>query len=202
MASQAVREYNSLIESRPALLDESRDFLIERLNDVRFVFGGRMLSPYLRPHFVTRDEWRRITRTCETVWGAIEKVGRVAPTDKLMLEQIGLTDGERDLLAVDPGYEEVSVTSRLDTFLTDESYSFVELNAECPAGIAYQDVAAQIFCELPLMREFMRQHKVSPMYCREDMLEALLSVYKRVRGASEKPRIGIVDYKGLPTQRE
>jgi uncharacterized circularly permuted ATP-grasp superfamily protein len=201
MASQAVRDYNSLIEHRPALLEESRVQLIERMNEVRFVFGGRMLSPYLRPHFVTREQWQRITTICQSVWGAIEKVGRAAPSDKLMLEQIGLTGGERELVAIDPGYDEVSVTSRLDSFLTDESYQFVELNAECPAGIAYQDVAAEIFCELPLMREFKRRHNVTPMYCRQNLLDALLTIYARVRG-KEKPNIGIVDYKGLPTQRE
>jgi hypothetical protein len=202
MTSQAAHDYTSLIERKPALLEASRAFLEEQLNDVRFVFGGRMLSPYLRPHFVTRSEWRQITKTCETVWGAIEKVGRIAPTDNLMLEQIGLTEGERELVAVDPGYQEVSVTSRLDSFLTDESYQFVELNAECPAGIAYQDVAAQIFCKLPLMREFAQQHKVTPMYCRQNMLDALLAIYERVRGRTEAPQIAIVDYRGLPTQRE
>lgn len=202
MTSQAANDYNSLIERKPALLEESRAFLEQRLSEVRFVFGGRMLSPYLRPHFVTRAEWQQMTKTCETVWSAIEKVGRIAPTDKVMLEQIGLTAGERELVAVDPGYENVSVTSRLDSFLTDETYQFVELNAECPAGIAYQDVAAEIFCELPLMREFTQQHKVTPMYCRQNMLDALLAIYERVRGRGEKPQIGIVDYKGLPTQRE
>ncbi|MEK6320483.1 MAG: hypothetical protein AABN33_02245 [Acidobacteriota bacterium] len=202
MTSQAAHDYNSLIERKPALLEESRAFLEKRLKEVRFVFGGRMLSPYLRPHFVTRSEWQQITKTCETMWGAIEKVGCIAPTDILMLEQIGLTAGERELVAVDPGYEEVSVTSRLDSFLTHETYQFVELNAECPAGIAYQDVAAEIFCELPLMREFTRQHSVTPMYCRQNMLDALLAIYDRVRGRGEKPQIAIVDYKGLPTQRE
>ncbi|HTG15475.1 MAG TPA: hypothetical protein VK747_09435, partial [Blastocatellia bacterium] len=174
MSGQAVHDYNSLIEREPALLEESRAFLTERLEEVRFVFGGRMLSPYLRPHFVTRDEWRRITTACETVFGAIEKVGRAIPNDRLMLEQIGLIDGERELVAIDPGYEEVSVTSRLDSFLTSDKYQFVELNAECPAGIAYQDVAAEMFLGLPLMREFRRNHSVTPMYCREHMLDALL----------------------------
>ncbi|HKP87020.1 MAG TPA: hypothetical protein VJZ26_13035 [Blastocatellia bacterium] len=200
--SEAVRDYNSLIEREPRLLDDSRDYLVSKLNEVRFVFGGRMLSPYLRPHFVTRDEWQRIKTACESCWSAIEKVGRVAPTDALMLEQIGLTEGERELVAVDPGYEEVSVTSRLDSFLTGEKYQFVELNAECPAGIAYQDVAGDIFLGLPLMREFMKTHKVTPMYCRQNMLDALMAIYSRVRGRGERPNIAIVDYKGLPTQRE
>ena len=202
MSNQAVHDYNSLIERKRALLEESRSFLEQRLNEARFVFGGRMLSPYLRPHFVTRDEWHQIAKTCEIVWRAIEKVGRIAPVDKLMLDQLGLTETERELVAVDPGYQEVSVTSRLDSFLTDETYQFVELNAECPAGIAYQDVAAEIFLELPIMREFARQHEVTPMYCRQNLLDALLAIYERVRGRGERPQIGIVDYKGLPTQRE
>src|ERR1041384_6558547 len=202
MPSQAAHDYNLLIERKPALLEGSRALLEQRLNEVRFVFGGRMLSPYLRPHFVTRDEWQKITETCETVWSAIEKVGRIAPTDNLVLEQIGLTAGERELVSVDPGYDNVSVTSRLDSFLTDETYQFVELNAECPAGIAYQDVAAEIFCELPLMQEFSEWHRVTPMLCRQNMLDSLLTIYDRVRGRGEKPQIGIIDYKGLPTQRE
>src|SRR5262245_18766137 len=104
MASQAVRDYNALMDSNPGLLEESRAFLTQRMQQVRLVFGGRMLSPFLRPHFVTRDEWARTTTACETVWRAIEKVGRAALTDPLMLEQLRLTDGERDLVAVNPGY--------------------------------------------------------------------------------------------------
>ena len=202
MSSRAVHDYNALIEREPRLLEESRAFLTERLNEVRFVFGGRMLSPYLRPHFVTRDDWQRISTACETVFSAIEKVGRAMPTDALMLQQIGLTDGERELVAIDPGYDDVSVTSRLDSFLTSDKYQFVELNAECPAGIAYQDVAAEMFLELPLMRQFRQGHAVTPMYCREHLLDALVRIYQRVRGSGVRPNIGIVDYKGLPTQRE
>lgn len=202
MAHAAVEYYNSLLEREPGLMDESRAYLVERLEEARFVFGGRLLSPYLRPHFVTRDEWKHISDVCATVWGAIEKVGHYAASDALMLEQIGLTEGERELLEVDPGYEEVSVTSRLDSFLTQESYQFVELNAECPAGIAYQDVAAEIFLNLPVMRRFRERHNVSPMFCRENMLDALLRIYEKVRGKGERPKIGIVDYKGLPTERE
>jgi uncharacterized circularly permuted ATP-grasp superfamily protein len=200
--NDAVREYNALIEREPQLLDESRDFLEAKLNEVRLVFGGRMLTPYLRPHFVSSDEWRRIVTACESVWSAIEKVGRAAPSDPLMLEQIGLTEGERELVAVDPRYPDVSVTSRLDSFLTPSSYQFVELNAECPAGIAYADVATEIFMELPLMREFRKTHTVKPMYCRQLMLDALLNIYAVARGQGERPQIAIIDYKGLPTQRE
>ncbi|MEW6129258.1 MAG: hypothetical protein AB1757_19615 [Acidobacteriota bacterium] len=202
MSIKAVETYNEIIEQQPHLLNESHQHLLQRFEEVRFVFGGRLLSPYLRPHFVTRTEWARITQACETIWGAIEKVGRNAPTDVLMQEQIGFSEAEKKLLAVNPGYENVSVSARLDSFLTSERYSFVELNGECPAGIAYADVAAEIFLELPLMKEFGKSYTVTPMYCRQNMLNALLEIYTKVRGRGEKPNIAIIDYKGLPTQRE
>lgn len=202
MSSQAVNDYHSLIESQPELLEESRAYLIERFRDVRLVFGGRTLAPYLRPHFVTRAEWGKILRACETIWGAIEKVGQAAPQDKHLIDHLGLTKAERELVAIDPGYSYTSVTSRLDSFLTADSYQFVELNAECPAGIAYQDVATEIFLELPIMREFRRAHEVTPMYCRNHLLDSLLKIYSSVRPQSDAPNIGIIDYSGLPTQRE
>jgi hypothetical protein len=202
MPGDIAGEYNSLLEREPDLLDRSRDYLLDRFREVKFIFGGRTLSPYLRPHFVSRSQWRSMTTACETVWGAIDKVGIAAPNDHEMLEDLCLTPAELRLTAIDPGYEEVSVTSRLDSFLEKDRYSFVELNAECPAGIAYADVAAEIFMDLPVMRRFASQHDVATMYCRSRLLGSLLTIYSRVRGHTEKPNIGIVDYSGLPTQRE
>ncbi|MGH8906688.1 MAG: hypothetical protein ACRD0K_09265 [Egibacteraceae bacterium] len=202
MISEAASCYNELIETDAALVEESRQFLIERFRQVRLVLGGRTVSPYLRPHFVTSSEWERITAACEDVWSATEKVSRSAPTDDLMMEQLGLTEGERRLVAIDPGYEEASVISRLDSFLTSESYQFVELNAESPAGIAYADVAAEIFLDLPVMRRFAEKHKLTPLLCREHLLNSLLDVYRRARGGADRPQIAIVDYRGGSTWRE
>jgi hypothetical protein len=199
---QAVSHYHSLLESDPELLSASKEFLLERFRDDRLVFGGRTLSPYLRPHFVSRDQWTAVKAACEAVFSAAQKVGRIAPSDPLMMEQLGLSEAERDLVAMDPGYDDISVTSRLDSFLTSEEYRFVELNAECPAGIAYSDVAADIFLKLPVMERFTRDYPVLPMYCRQKMLDALLSIYRRAGGRAKRPTIGIIDYSDVPTVRE
>src|SRR5260370_17302248 len=95
MPTGAVHDYNSLIERDPGLLERSREFLVERFREVRLVFGGRSLSPYLRPHFVASEDWRRISSPCETVWGAIEKVGRIAQTEPPLLHHSALTEADR-----------------------------------------------------------------------------------------------------------
>ena len=195
-------EYNSLVDLDPGLATESVDYLIRRFSEIRLVFGGRTLSPYLRPHFVSSTDWARMVSACETIWSAVQKVGRAAHENADLLDELGVTDVERELASIDPGYEEVSVTARLDSFLSGDEYRFVELNAECPAGIAYADVASEIFMDLPMMRRFAERHSVRPLYSRSRLLDSLLEVYRKVRGNSHRPSIGIVDYKGLPTQRE
>ncbi len=56
------------------LAESSRAMLDEGLEQSKLIFGGRRLSPYLRPHFVTEKDFARIVRICETVWSAIQKV--------------------------------------------------------------------------------------------------------------------------------
>ena len=203
MLKQAVSHYHNLLQDEN-LAETSRVMLDEGLERAKLIFGGRRLSPYLRPHFVTEEDFGRICAICETVWSAIQKVKDAAIEDDTIIADLGLTEIERDLIAIDPGYRAVSPTSRLDSFLTETAYSFVELNGESPAGIAYADAAYDIFSALPVMRKFAEAYNVRPLYGRRFMLEVLLESYREYRGGqvNHKPQIAIVDLKGMPTLKE
>ena len=203
MLQEAVRHYHQLLEQGD-LAESSRRMLDEGLERSKLIFGGRRLSPYLRPHFVTERDWARVCRICETVWGAIQKVKDAAVADESVLDELGITPIERELVKIDPGYTPVSPTARLDSFLIEDDYSFVELNGESPAGIAYGDAAYEIFAELPVMRRFAERYSLRRFHGRPLMLRALLDAYAEFlsRQPERKPRIAIVDFKGLPTQKE
>ncbi|MBV9211256.1 MAG: hypothetical protein JOZ52_11530 [Acidobacteria bacterium] len=203
MLHTAVSRYHELLKEDD-LAESSRAMLDEGLERARLIFGGRRLSPYLRPHFVTEADWSRITRICETVWSAIQKVKDAAVEHDALLDELGVTEKERELVAIDPGYREVSPTARLDSFLTDEAYSFVELNGESPAGIAYADAAYDIFSALPVMRRFAEEYQVRPLYGRRFMLDVLLRAHEEYLGrkAERPPHIAIVDLKDVPTTQE
>src|SRR5918997_6818532 len=203
MLQEAVEFYHKLLEDAE-VAESSRRMLDEGLERAKLIFGGRRLSPYLRPHFVTEEDFARVTRICETVWSAIQKVKDAAVEDVRLVDELNLTEVERELVAIDPGYAAVSPTARLDSFLTDDDYSFVELNGESPAGIAYVDAAYKIFSELPVMKRFGERYNVRPLYGRHLMLEVLLRAYAEYLGREpeRKPLIAIVDLKDLPTQKE
>ena len=203
MFPEAVARYHDLLANQD-LAESSRALLDEGLEQAKLIFGGRRLSPYLRPHFVSETDFARISGICETVWSAIQKVKDAAVADPRVVDDLGITEIERDLVAIDPGYVAVSPTSRLDSFLTKAAYSFVELNGESPAGIAYADAAYDIFSSLPVMKEFAADYYVRPMYGRSFMLDVLLSSYEEFLGRKPErpPRIAIVDLAGVPTVSE
>lgn len=203
MLKQAVEYYHELL-SDDDLAENSRRILDDGLERSRLVFGGRRLSPYLRPHFVTADDWTASRKACEIIWSALQKVKDAAFADDALLDELGLTAVERELVRIDPGYGQVSPTARLDSFLTDGSYSFVELNGESPAGIAYADSATAIFESLPVMKKFAERYEVLGFDGRSKLLDVLLACYREYLGREpeKKPLIAIVDIKDLPTQKE
>ncbi len=203
MLKQAVAYYHELLNDFD-LAEESRRALDEGLEDARLIFGGRRLTPYLRPHFVTNADWNRTKIICETIWNALQKVKDAAIENGELLEELGITGIEKELVEIDPKYKFVSPNARLDSFLTENSYSFVELNGESPAGVAYADSATEIFMNLPVMKKFCEKYEVETLEGRSKMLDVLLGCYEEFLGhkPEKSPVIAIVDLKDLPTQKE
>lgn len=203
MLKIAVEHYHELLEDAE-LAENSRKVLDEGLERTKLIFGGRRLAPYLRPHFVTEQDWAHVTRTCEIVWSALQKVKDAAVRDDAMLDELGFTGIEKELVKIDPGYRQVSPTSRLDSFLTGDDYSYVELNGESPAGIAYADSATEIFESMPVMKKFAERYNIRGFEGRPKMLKVLLDCHTEYLGRKPetKPVIAIVDLKDLPTQKE
>lgn len=203
MLKEAVDHYNQLL-SDPEIAKASQQMLDRELESSKLIFGGRRLSPYLRPHFVTAKDWQMVVETCEKIFSALQKVKDAAVAHDSILDELGVTELERELIKIDPGYSHVSPTSRLDSFLTIDAYSYVELNGESPAGIAFADSASAIFEDLPVMKRFAEKYNVQRFDGRSKMLKVLIDCYEEFIGGGTQspPRIAIVDLDDLPTIKE
>src|SRR4051794_4702160 len=103
MLKTAVDHYHELLAD-PELASATQKVLDEKLESSKLIFGGRRLTPYLRPHFVTESDWEHVKETCETVFGALQKVKDAAISDESILDELGLTEIEKDLIRIDPKY--------------------------------------------------------------------------------------------------
>ncbi len=200
LAARAIEEYHQLVRDDKALVEEQGERFFERMRASNLTFGGRVFCPFLRPNFVSPEVYAQIKAVCRAIFAAIEKV-----EDRLgekLWDMVDLTEDERTLARIDPGYRRSSPTSRLDSFLTPTSYQFVELNAESPAGIAYNECLGELFLELPIIKKFQQRYVLQPFRGREKMLQTLLACYREAGGRKDKPTIAIVDYEDVPTRTE
>ncbi len=200
LTARAIDDYHRLLQDEKALSQELTETFVTRMRDANLTFGGRVLCPFVRPNLVSPTVYDEIKGVCRGIFQAIEKVE--ARLGEALWDRVGVTPEERELVAIDPGFRRSSPTSRLDSFITNRRYQFVELNAESPAGIAYNEVLADVFLELPIVRRFQERYRLRRFRARERLLETLVSCYREAGGRQEMPTIAIVDYEDVPTRTE
>jgi hypothetical protein len=200
VTTRAVDHYHKLLRDEKELRQELEELFFERMRHARLTFGGRVLCPFPRPNFVSPQLYEQVRSVCRLIFGAVEKVEKHLGPE--LWARVDVTPEERELVAIDPGYKRSSPTSRLDSFVTPSSYQYVELNAESPAGIAYNEVLVDIFLELPVMKKFQDKFTLRRFNARARLLQTLVDCYHEGGGLAEHPTIAIVDYEDVPTRTE
>ncbi len=201
LTTHAIEDYHRLIEKDTPLARDLEQRFLDRMRAARMTFGGsRVLCPFPRPNFISPALYDEIRGVCRGIFKAIEKVEARLGED--LWDRVDLTPEERELVRIDPGYARSSPTSRLDSFVTTDAYRFVELNAESPAGAAYDEVLAEVFLDLPVMKKFQERWRLTRFHARDRMLTTLEGCYREAGGKVPKPTIAIVDYDEVPTRIE
>ncbi len=202
----AITFYHQLLEHMSdgqlrAMEEQFRQSLISE----KASYGGRLLTRYLRPKFLNIAQMMEVREVCTVLRNVTVKAKDAFFANEQVREDIALTTEESALAAISPGFERICVTSRWDSFWGEDGLKFVELNAECPAGVAYSDVMGHIYMDLPVMREFKKKYRVEQFYVREILLHAMLVTYLYWHGNKSTrrvPNIAIVDWKDVPTYTE
>ncbi len=170
--------------------------------ELGLLHDGRPTCPFLRPHILSRTQYAAIGAAAEIIAGAFEKVVARALDDPELLSNLGLTAAEETMARLDPGYSRLCVSSRLDTYLTDSGFQFLEYNAETPAGVADQMQLEKVLYRLPHLQEFLNRREHFSPRPHERLLDSLLDVYHEWGGPEDRPHIAIVDWEGVPTASE
>lgn len=204
---RAIQTYHDL-SLTGTLAQESWALLAPGLRQRNLVFGDRPICTVLRPMFHTADSYRYLAERTRLALGVFQKLTTALLADPTLRAQLYLDSAEEQLVQLPTGYQTNIPTARLDSFFTrhlDGGYmlNYIEFNGESPAGMAYNDVLAELFLETPLMQRFQEHYALEPLAARPHALEALLRIYYQWRGNHTKlPDIAIVDWAGVPTTTE
>ncbi len=191
---EAVARYHKLLESEPFRDLGWAEELAERMRAAHLTESGRLICPFLRPHFLTRRQYESLARAAECLFSAIDRIKQMALSDPALLNRMELLPAEKMLATVDPGYPFLSVTSLLDTHLSNGTLAFVQYNADTPSAMVYADALADLLYEAPPMKEFRKWYTLVKLGGRRHLLEALLKAYEQF-GGKRAPRIGILEFR-------
>jgi len=203
----AINHYHDLCTTGN-LAQQSWEVLYPGLGARNLIFGQRPLCTVLRPMFHTAESYRYLTERTALTLSVFRKATEAMLADANLRAQLFLDQMEEELVNLPTGYATNIPTARLDSFFTRHpeggyTLNFIEFNGESPAGMAYNDVMAELFLELPLMQRFQERYRVQPLEVRPHALDALLRIYYQWRGNRNKlPDIAIVDFRGVPTTTE
>jgi glutathionylspermidine synthase len=96
----------------------------------------------------------------------LEKVAAAVVQDPKLMDELGLTEAERNMALVDPGFSTAAVTTRLDAFVHGDEIKFVESNAENPSSLPDQEELNRLLfgcCDV----SFARRYRLRP-FCHQE----------------------------------
>jgi len=201
LREKAIADYHDLLVADEALSPAVLEKLHSAMRINRLLYGERPIGISLRPHFLHKKQFHTLTQTAQQVASALEKVAIALVQSPSLMHQLGLTDAERNLALVDPGFSTAAITTRLDAFVREDEIKFVEYNAENPSSLSDQEELNRLLFELPAIASFARHYRLRQFSPVEKLLETLLSTY-REWGGTAVPNIAILDWENLPTSNE
>jgi uncharacterized circularly permuted ATP-grasp superfamily protein len=197
----AIDRWHGLLRDDELTPEFCRSFAAS-MRERKLTFGDRVHCPFLRPFFLSPSDEARIRHAAEMLAAAGERVVRAAIDSGPLLDRLGVTEAEKDLIRIDPRYPTASTASRLDAFLLADSLHFAEYNAESPAGPGYTQRLNELFDGLAVMSRFKAGLQVRFHRPIEALLEALLASYQEWGGTARPPVTAIVDWRDVPTWSE
>jgi hypothetical protein len=190
LVSEAVARYHKLIESEPYIDLAWAHALEERIQAEKL--DGRPVSPVLRPHLIPKRDYATMVKASETILSAIARMEKLVLTTPALLARMQLLPAERMLAQVDPGYN-VSISSLLDTAITEKSLRFTSHSSDLPPGVLHGDALADLYFEAPPVKEFRKKLKLKKLNGTKPLLATILKAYKEFKGKQKRPNIAIVE---------
>lgn len=200
----AIDYYHELMSRDLGEAESQLSQLLELQREREVLFDDRAMAQSLRPAFLTEDFYTEVQDTVYLIRQAVLKIAaRFFNDERVLRQDLGLKDWEIELAAIPTNVIRLSATARMDSFVTEDSFKFVEINAESPAGIGYMHRMAGIYRDLPVFREFTRRYPVRFVSPLEHTMMGLVQIYHEQFGGSEElPSFAIVDLLDVPTIHE
>lgn len=194
--AEAVARYHKLLESEPFSVSDWVEEFQKKILAAGLKDGARPICPVLRPHFLSRRQFNALTKAAELLIRAAGRIITAALENPAILARLHLLPAEKMLAAVNPGYTDTAVFALADTELNGAGMSFLSASAGIPPGLAGGAALADLFFDLPLVKQFRRNYNLEKINDPKLLATSIQEAYQQF-GGHRKPRVGILDFRPL-----
>lgn len=201
MRKEIIDWYHGHLISDSSLSPELFARMKSGMTATRMLYGDRELGISLRPHFLTREQYELLVGSSQVLAGAFVRMAAMVLERPELMDKLGLSDRQRSLAMIDPGFANPAVNSRLDAFVFGNEVKYVEYNAENPSSLSDQAGLNQILFEVPAMQRVAERHRLRQFSPLSSLVDSVIETYREWGGTSA-PRVAILDWSDLPTAHE
>ncbi len=195
LLAEAISRYHGLLDSGGYLRNlDWAELLHERMRQRHLVNSGRVISPILRPEFITRPQLERLCSVAGRLSAILEQIETWASENSHLGRRMQLIPAEKMLAALPCGYARSGVATRMDAGIQNGSLRMHGAESCKPAGFAYGEMLADLFLALPVMKEFQASgYRVSKLGDRRTLWTAIRETWRQFGGGTGSPQVGIVE---------
>lgn len=196
LCHEAVTRWHALLRDGALPEDDTGLTLLRSLT----IYGDRRVMQVVRPHFLTPARYESEALACGLVARALAKVCVAVREDPEVLDELGVGGHERDLILIDPGFENPDVYDRFDAFAS-KRLGVIEVQGSAPGGVGYVDAAARSFQAMAIFERFSEEFDLEPLLVSDPLRDSLLDAWRDFGGQGD-PSIAIVDWDDAPLMME
>lgn len=196
-SAEAIDFYHDLLLNKH--LQSTQQILTSQ--DARLSVAGRPVCTVLRPYFIESKSYEFARAAANSVIRSIAAMGERLKQDKNLRAVLDLEPVEEEAVQLQTHYGAPDVNGRLDGFISENAFYFVEYNADSPGGLGYGDALNELFLSMPILRDFQDRYSVEALPIRDFVFRSLMDSYRKW-GGTGTPNIAIVDWQGVSTYNE
>lgn len=191
--NEAISRYHDLITSGPYQDLAWADNLQERMREHRLTESGRLVSPLLRPYFISKDQHVALTQSAVRMWSVLNQIEQIVINTPALLHRVHLLPVERMLASTEPGYPWFSVTLLIRSHVNNGSLRVSSVSAGTPAGVAFGDSLSHLFLDVPILHDLRRQgFHVTKSGESHPLCDSISSAWKQF-GGKNVPSVALVE---------
>jgi hypothetical protein len=193
LVDDAVVRFHKILDSQLYANLEWAESLSAKMRETGLVSGARLISPFLRPHFVSQKQYEALAKSTASLIEAIDRVTALAIAQPALLQRLELLPAERMLASLPTGYAQPHV-STLFSAHANSALHFSSFEPATSADLAQSEMLADLFYEAAPVKDFRKKYTLTKLNGGKGLVSAILKAWKSY-GGKKSPRLAIMDFR-------